>query len=124
MLFIYLSVVARNTLLHESIILFYVFFMKKKNISRTLLCKNRQDFRRNFIMIFCSESADARCMFFLFFLSVLAALECASLSKEIHGRNLSSRHSNAMRVSKNIRLLRYATIFVVYVSGVIFSTWS
>lgn len=58
--------------------------------------------------------------FSLFFLSVLVALECA-FAKESPGE--FCRHSNAMRVSENIRLPRYATIFVAPVSDAIFSAW-
>ena len=55
---------------------------------------------------------------------LLASFECVSLPKEIQRKALSSRHSNAARVSENIRLQRRAAISAASVIDAIFSARS
>lgn len=64
----YFSVVARNTLCMKT--LHYIFFLhfflwKEKYHDRTFLYQSRQalTIRENFIMTFCSENTDIRCIF-------------------------------------------------------------
>lgn len=54
-------------------------------------------------------------------LCVFSALECTSLPKKTQGWVLSSRYSNAARVSENIRLRRRAAIFAAPMSDEVFS---
>lgn len=101
----------------------YTFFVKRKHHGRSIFpSKNKPDLKRKFIEgVFCPEKRWCSPSISAFFLFIFLALECASLPKKVQGRDLSSRHSNAARVSENIRPRRRAAIFAASVSDAIFS---
>jgi len=61
---------------------------------------------------------------FVFFFVFAGFVQCTPLPKEIQAKDLSSRHSNAARVSENIRLQRRGAIFAASVIDAIFLAWS
>lgn len=64
-----------------------------------------------------------RALVFIVYISPFSLRFCwfrVSLPKEVQGKDLSSRHSNAARVSENIRLRRRAAIFAASVIDAIF----
>lgn len=118
----------------------FLFFIRKKlhGQSSTFPCKSRakqtrpcKKVHRDFLLrgrsrVLAVYSPLFSLLFFLslflsLFLLVSSALECTSLPKEVQGRDLSSRYSNAARVSENIRLRRRAAIFAAPMSDEVFS---